>query len=366
MAYKYDADGIRVSQTLDPTGAADETRFLLDANRPYAQVLEEYTPGGIIKVSYVFGNDLISQNRGGAKSSYHVDGLGSTRALSDVSGLVTDRYIYDAFGRTIAGFGSTENGFLFAGDFRDPETGLDYLRARWMDTRVGRFVNRDTFGGVIRTPITLNHFLYSNSDPANQIDPTGNSSISVTIAGLGVQATLTQIFSAVYLPMLLKGGLLLATAYLLRPGLEVRAVGLELMANEFDFGYDLFQEGNAMILAATNFAELGNSIIDYGIAGSTAFSLLRAPVKTVLNTYKNISVFGKATGIDKQGLQTLVFRIEEVDTLLVQLVDDIQLSSVVFKQVTAVRDFSQKLFELNNLIAGVFNSDFRTAYEAAK
>ena len=60
MSYKYDADGIRVSSTVD----GDETRYLIDTVQPYAQVLEEYTPGGVIKVSYVYGNDLISQNRG--------------------------------------------------------------------------------------------------------------------------------------------------------------------------------------------------------------------------------------------------------------------------------------------------------------
>ncbi len=103
----YNADGIRTAQTSD----GEETRFLIDSNRPYAQVLKEYTPGGIIKVSYVHGLDLISQNRPAetGKSFYHVDGLGSTRALTNGSGLVTDTYIYDAFGRTIGQVGSTGN-----------------------------------------------------------------------------------------------------------------------------------------------------------------------------------------------------------------------------------------------------------------
>src|SRR5262249_33208465 len=39
--YRYDADNIRVASVVD----GDETRFLIDANRPYARVLEEYTPG---------------------------------------------------------------------------------------------------------------------------------------------------------------------------------------------------------------------------------------------------------------------------------------------------------------------------------
>src|SRR5262249_46349708 len=87
VAYGYDADGIRVSSTV----GGSETLYLIDANRPYAQVLEEYTPRGTVQVSYVLGNDLISQDRGAHQSYYHFDGLGSTRALTNASGIVTDR-----------------------------------------------------------------------------------------------------------------------------------------------------------------------------------------------------------------------------------------------------------------------------------
>jgi RHS repeat-associated protein len=169
VQYQYNADGIRVASI----AGAEETRFLIDANRSYAQVLEEYTPGGIIKVSYVHGLDLISQNRPAGKSFYHVDGLGSTRALTDSSGLVTDTYIYDAFGRTIGQVGSTGNVYLFAGEARDLATGLDYLRARWMSPSVGRFYGMDPFEGSLNNPVTLNKFLYGNVNPVNVIDPSG-------------------------------------------------------------------------------------------------------------------------------------------------------------------------------------------------
>src|SRR5262249_15667770 len=66
---RYDAGGIRVASVVD----GSETRDLIDANLPYAQVLEEYTPGGVIQVSYVYGNNLISQDRGGSRSYYLVD-----------------------------------------------------------------------------------------------------------------------------------------------------------------------------------------------------------------------------------------------------------------------------------------------------
>ena len=55
--YKYNADGVRVASIVDGV----ETRYLVDANRNYAQVLEEYTADGDVEVAYVYGHDLISQ-----------------------------------------------------------------------------------------------------------------------------------------------------------------------------------------------------------------------------------------------------------------------------------------------------------------
>ncbi|MFM7367547.1 MAG: hypothetical protein ACKO2Z_07065, partial [Sphaerospermopsis kisseleviana] len=103
-----------------------ETRFLVDKNRDYAQVLEEYTTSKIIKASYIYGHDLISQLRNTERSFYHVDGLGSTRALTDINGLLTDAYAYEAFGEIIKQLGNTNNLYLFAGEQRDPNLGLDY------------------------------------------------------------------------------------------------------------------------------------------------------------------------------------------------------------------------------------------------
>ena len=127
----------------------------------------------MIVVSYVYGNDLISQNRGGARSFYHVDGLGSTRALTNASGVVTDRYIYDAFGRTIGQVGSTGNVYLFAGEQRDANVGLDYLRARYLSVGTGRFYGTDPFEGVLEIPSTLPDYYYAGANPVNKVDPSG-------------------------------------------------------------------------------------------------------------------------------------------------------------------------------------------------
>ena len=176
---QYDAEGIRIAQNVTTA----ETRFLIDTVQPYAQVVMEYTPGGIIKVSYVHGHDLISQNRSNERSFYHVDGLGSTQALSNTSGIVTDTYVYEAFGKTIGQSGSTENLYLFAGEQRDAVVEMDFLRQRFLNVVTGRFLSRDAYPESTKLPLSLHRYIYASGDPINKIDPTGEYSIlSVSIA----------------------------------------------------------------------------------------------------------------------------------------------------------------------------------------
>jgi RHS repeat-associated protein len=166
----YDAAGNRVSQTI----GTQVTRFLIDTVQQYAQVVMEYRPGGQIIASYVYGNSMISQERSGVQSFYLADALGSTRLLTNAAGLVTDRYIYDAFGRILAQSGSTINTYLFAGQQRDATLGMDYLRARFLEFNTGTFASADSFLGVTRSPLSLNRYAYAQQDPTNFTDPGGH------------------------------------------------------------------------------------------------------------------------------------------------------------------------------------------------
>ncbi|MFM6366756.1 MAG: hypothetical protein ACKPGN_00755, partial [Dolichospermum sp.] len=60
-------------------------------------MLEEYNSDGS-QVSFVYGNNLISQNRNGNKSFYLGDGHSGVRQLANSSGGITDTYNYDAYG----------------------------------------------------------------------------------------------------------------------------------------------------------------------------------------------------------------------------------------------------------------------------
>ena len=53
------------------------------------------------------------------------------------------------------------------------QTGLTYLRARYYDSEIGRFLTQDTWQGQRGNPITLHKYLYANGNPVMFTDPTG-------------------------------------------------------------------------------------------------------------------------------------------------------------------------------------------------
>jgi RHS repeat-associated protein len=185
VSYEYNENGIRVSSTINGV----KTSFLLDANRDYAQVLEEYNSSGV-QVSYVYGHDLISQSRSGTKSFYLYDGLGTTKALTDSNGVVTDRYIYDAYGNILSSTRTTLNSYLYTGEQFDKNLGQYYLRDRYYSQGVGRFSRVDTFEGNIYNPLSLNKYLYTHGNPVNGIDPSGMFNLSDVITILRIISTL--------------------------------------------------------------------------------------------------------------------------------------------------------------------------------
>ena len=186
--YRYNAEGIRHSQS---DGVIDRN-YLVDANRSYAQVLAENVNGSL-DVAYHYGDDLISQNRSGDTNYFHVDGLGSTRVLTDASGNPTDRYGYAAFGEVLNQEGTTANDYLYTGEKFDENLDQYYLRARYYDQGVGRFTQLDTWSGRYSSPITLNKYVYANSDPAFYVDPTGHFGIGSVGAASNIQSSLRSV-----------------------------------------------------------------------------------------------------------------------------------------------------------------------------
>ena len=120
--------------------------------------------------------------RGNTTSFYLSDGLGSTRLLTDATGVVTDSYDYDTYGNLTASSGWTSNPYRFTGEQFEPSTGLYGLRARNYDPLAGRFLGRDPFSGTLGDPVSRHPYLYAHADPVNRIDPSGL--LDMSLAGI--------------------------------------------------------------------------------------------------------------------------------------------------------------------------------------
>jgi RHS repeat-associated protein len=189
--YAYNDRGIRVSSKQNGV----ETRYLLNEGI-VANVWEEHAPDGTVQASYVYGYDLITQTQAGQTSYYLVDGLGSTRLLTDSAGQVLNAYGYEAFGESTSQSGSTSNKYQYAGEQFDAALGDYYLRQRFYDPGSGRFSRMDTWEGKQEDPLTLHKYIYAHNNPSNLLDPTGFSSEFAPGGGLALRSVIENILFA--------------------------------------------------------------------------------------------------------------------------------------------------------------------------
>ena len=132
-------------------------------------------------IFYAYGLGLIAEEitRIGHKKSspdtffYHQDGLGSTVLLSGERGNPEATYEYDAWGNLQDDDGRVSNRYLFTGEEQDAMTRLYYLRARWYDPSVGRFISKDPSLGFLSSPRSLNKYIYAENNPIAITDPSG-------------------------------------------------------------------------------------------------------------------------------------------------------------------------------------------------
>ena len=173
ITYTYDAENNRVAMA---TGDST-TSYVYDTNAAMSRMLVS-TDGNGNKTYYVYGNGLIgSYDSSNNYAAYHYDYRGSTTALTNSSGQVTDTYTYGTYGNLTSHTGVSPTAFLFNGrdGVQTDSNGLYYMRARYYSPTLLRFVNADTLTGSIQNSETLNRFAYANGNQINFTDPFGRS-----------------------------------------------------------------------------------------------------------------------------------------------------------------------------------------------
>ncbi|MBN1136519.1 MAG: choice-of-anchor D domain-containing protein [Anaerolineae bacterium] len=171
IEFVYDGDGNRVAKIVDGV----RTNYVNDVNGWLTQVLIEADAGWSVDKAYTIGLDRVNQTDGTGKSSFYLydSPLRSVTALVNSAGTLLDSYEYDAFGAPLASAVGGANSFLFNGEQYDAEIDLTYLRNRYYDPMLGRFLTADPLRGAVAHPQTTNSYIYAVNDPVNSTDPSG-------------------------------------------------------------------------------------------------------------------------------------------------------------------------------------------------
>ena len=174
-SYKYNADGLRTSKTVD----GKTINHIWDGNK---QIVVDMDDSDWYSAEvYVRGTNLLakfSKQSGNVKTDYQYytqNAHGDVVNLTDSTGAITKSYKYDAFGVEQNVDDADDNAFRYCGEYFDAETGTIYLRARYYDPSMGRFISRDSYAGKIKEPLSLNLYTYCENNPILYMDSSGHN-----------------------------------------------------------------------------------------------------------------------------------------------------------------------------------------------
>jgi RHS repeat-associated protein len=170
--YTYDGLGNRRSATRNGV----TTKYVLDLIGDMSNVLMETDGNGSVKNYYIFGaSGLVSRIDANNNTRYYVsDYRGSTVAMTDAttSANITHKYQYDDFGKLLQLEEENENLFRYVGKFgvMHEDNALAFMRARYYDPEIGRFLSED--------PIwSTNLYPYADNNSIAKSDPKGEAGV---------------------------------------------------------------------------------------------------------------------------------------------------------------------------------------------
>jgi len=168
--YTFDALGNRVA--VDDNGAV--TRYVIDPIG-FGNVVGEYDDAGNSITRYDYGYGLLSRTgTPGIRVYYTFDAVGNTTELLGMYGIVHNSYAYLPFGEAIRNVTGIANHFQFVGEWgvMADVGGLNHMRARPFDPRIGRFMEMDPIG---LAGGDVNLYRYTLNEPVSLVDPTGEA-----------------------------------------------------------------------------------------------------------------------------------------------------------------------------------------------
>ncbi|MDD3718331.1 MAG: RHS repeat-associated core domain-containing protein [Actinomycetota bacterium] len=234
VAFSYDPQGKRYSKTAyerDGQGQYTVEKYARFYHYDSGgNILCETDAAGNIIRSYAYdlsGHPIaFTQDLGQGQRTFYVH----TNARGDVTCITDDamdwvkKLTYDPWGNITSETAKSSEyealscPYAYAGYFRDTETGLYFMPARYYSPVLRRFLTKDPHPGSKSQPITLNPYQYCKNNPVNKVDPSGQYDLDAIMSGLSglsglssaLEASLSQIAAGA---ALIRGGGLQAASF---------------------------------------------------------------------------------------------------------------------------------------------------------
>jgi RHS repeat-associated protein len=194
-SYTYNHRGLRVGRT---SATSERTRYLYDQDGNV--VLTTYADGSSEQQVWLGGKlvQRIVRNAAGAELARRyllTDHLGTVVMVTDEEGKIVSEGNVTPFGQDAGPSGFEDLAMRYTGKDVDPDTGLVYVNARWLDTATGRFLSEDlVLDGTL-------WYAYVANNPMSYVDPTGLDSTdfyeALTKASASEQAALSSSYDEI-------------------------------------------------------------------------------------------------------------------------------------------------------------------------
>ena len=186
LTFKYDHNGMRIQKVLEHSWYPETTNYtyhgkLLTHMEVAYTDFDEVSHVDKLHFFYDASGCAAKVQVNGAMYSYVHNLQGDIVGILDNAGNLVVEYKYDAWGKLLNTTGSLadtlgiRNPFRYRGYVYDEETELYYLRSRYFNPAIGRFLNADGTIGEFASLKTHNLYGYCLSDPICRSDASGNT-----------------------------------------------------------------------------------------------------------------------------------------------------------------------------------------------
>ena len=183
IEYEYDVFGLRKAKKIYEPATAQSPTETTNYVYENGKLLRQVTGSEVM--TFVYGSEgVIGFTVSGSTEVANGNYLYRKNLFGDITGIINEsgalvyEYAYSAYGKSDkdeeTGIGA-KNPFRYRGYYYDTETGLYYLKSRYYDPEIGRFITIDDLSYLDPETINgLNLYAYCGNNPVMRVDSKGN------------------------------------------------------------------------------------------------------------------------------------------------------------------------------------------------